>query len=90
MRQPGMHCGNVDTSPTLKCILGLLMSRGLEGATTLEIAQVSGSMAPSTDVSAIRKQGYNIKADPEGKNENGRKVYRYRLIQPAHVEGLLF
>lgn len=85
-----MNYGSIDKCPRLQRILGLLMSRGLEGATTLEIQQISGSMAPSTDVSAIRHQGYDIQAKYEKRTESGSKVYRYRLVQPAHVEGLLF
>lgn len=90
MRKAGMHFGSVDNCPRLKSILGLLMSRGLEGATTLELHEISGSMAPSTDISAIRHQGYNIKATYERRTDTGAKVYRYTLVQPAHVEGLLF
>ena len=86
----GMHFGDVDSCPRLKSILGLLMSRGLAGATTLEIHEISGSMAPSTDVSAIRHQGYVIDCKYERRTDEGKKVYRYALIQPAHVEGLLF
>ena len=85
-----MHFGSVDSCPRLKSILGLLLARGLEGATTLEIHEISGSMAPSTDVSAIRHQGYSIDCKYERRTETGKKVYRYALIQPAHVEGLLF
>lgn len=90
MRKAGMHYGSIDSCPRLKAILGLLMSRGLEGATTLELHEISGSMAPSTDVSAIRHQGYNIESKYERRTEAGSKVYRYTLLTPAHVEGLLF
>ena len=90
MRKAGMHYGDVDRCPRLKSILGLLMSRGLSGATTLEIHEISGSMAPSTDVSAIRHQGYSIEAKYERRTDTGAKVYRYTLLAPAHVEGLLF
>ena len=91
MRKAGMHYGDVDRCPRLKILLGMLMSRGLDGATTLELQQVSGSMATSTDISAIRHQGYQIESKLESVNKETRaKTYRYTLIQPAHVEGLLF
>ena len=85
-----MHFGDVDRCPRLKAILGLLMARVLAGATSLELHDISGSLAPSTDVSAIRHQGYSIECKYERRTETGSKVYRYTLLVPAHVEGLLF
>lgn len=84
-----MNYGSIDRCPRLRSILGLLMSRGLEGATTLEIHDICGALNPATEVSAIRHQGYDIKCKYERRTETGAKVYRYRLVQPAHVEGLL-
>lgn len=86
----GMHYGCVDKSPRLKAILGFLMSRGLGGATTVEIHDICGALNPATEVSAIRHQGYSIDCKYEGRGATGSKIYRYTLIQPAHVEGLLF
>lgn len=84
-----MNAGKVENCPTLQKILDLLRRRGAAGATTLELHEASGAMSPSTEVSAIRHNGYEIECEYEGKL-NGRKVYRYWLIERAPVERRLF
>jgi hypothetical protein len=84
-----MNAGNPKTSPHLSAILALLRSRGPTGATTLELQEVSNSMAVSTDVSAIRHNGYTIDCEYEDVR-NGRKIYRYWLLDSPIVQGQLF
>lgn len=72
-----MHAGDPHTSKRLRETLGFLVARGDHGATTLEIHDHTGSMAPGTDVSALRQSGFQIACRCEGRNSNGNKVYRY-------------
>lgn len=75
-----MHAAKVENSKPLQLILGLLLSRGEHGATTLEIAEYASVQSASTWVSALRKNGHQVKCDYEGLSANHRKVHRYRLI----------
>lgn len=76
-----MHFGRVESSPKLMAMLSLLRERGPRGATTLELSQVSGSMAPATDVSALRKNGLSIEAEYESMNPETRsRIWRYWLV----------
>ena len=60
-------------------MLELLKAQGALGATTFELQAWSGSMAPATDISELRQNGYRVACKCEGTNGNGRRVYRYKL-----------
>lgn len=75
-----MHVGRLETCVTLQKILARL-ERG--PATTLELHEVSGSMATSTDVSALNKNllgtGRQVLCQYKGMFA-GRKVFEYSLV----------
>jgi len=75
---------NRETTPAK--IFWELEYAGEIGRTTAELQKTTGSMAVSTDVSAVREQlrehpyYEDIDCRYVGKSESGRKVYRYRLM----------
>lgn len=82
-----MHVGSIDNRESVPArILLELEFAGYEGRTTAELQRLTGSMAVSTDISAIRQQlaGHprfsDVKCAYQGESENGRKVYRYHLV----------
>ncbi len=74
-----MNARNPKKAEQLKAMLVLLHRRGKGGATTWELAKVGGSCAPSTCISEIRANGYNVQCTREDYAE-GQRIYRYRLI----------
>lgn len=77
-----MHAGKVDSSNRLRLTLIALLEAGLRGLTTAEIHNHTGSMAPGTDISALRANGYDIRCTYEGLI-NGTRRYRYTLVQES-------
>ena len=73
-----MHNGSPDRSLRLSRALDYVRSAGPMGCTTAELQGYTGSMAPATDISELRAAGYLIECQCEGRNGNGRRVYRYR------------
>lgn len=73
-----MHNANVEKSDRLKRTLEILNAFP-EGATTWDIQSLSNSMAPATDVSELRQNGYRIDCEYRGKTSTGRRVYAYKL-----------
>jgi hypothetical protein len=71
-----MHAGNADRSFRLARTLMLLKSCGARGCTTAEIQAWSNSMAPATDISELRANGYDI-PKPTSTVRNRRRVFRY-------------
>lgn len=74
-----MHASK-PTSRRLQRLLRTLRKHGLRGATSRQLAQETGSMAVATDVSELRRSGYLVPCEYEGKTPEGRKVYRYSLF----------
>lgn len=85
-----MHAGKAEKSPSLKACLTLLRARGSQGVTTWEFIEAAHVANPATEISALRHNGYTIKCQYESVNENGRKIYRYTLLDSPVVEGQLF
>lgn len=84
------HAARVAESPRLRRVLEFLRSRGADGATGWEIVDHCHVMNPGGAVSELRddKNGCLILSYSEGKNVNGRKVWRYVLMrEPQHNEG---
>lgn len=82
-----MNYGKVETCPHLMAMLNLIRNSREFGVTTQQLHEVSGSMAPSTDVSAIRHQGYDIVSQlQKQRSATGRKIYRYWLREYAPAE----
>jgi hypothetical protein len=77
-RRRKMHAADPERSNRLARMLELLKAHP-RGATTLDLARWSDSCAVGTDISELRQSGYFIDCICEGKNRNGRKVYRYTL-----------
>jgi hypothetical protein len=73
-----LHAATVEKSARLTRTLEILRAHP-RGVTTAELQLWSGSMAPATDVSELRQSGYLVSCVCEGKNQNGRRVYRYTL-----------
>lgn len=73
-----MHAGNPDRSIRLRETLAALR-RYQHGMTTSEIAYATGSVAPATDVSELRQNGYAITCKYVGLSVSGRKLYSYTL-----------
>ena len=85
-----MHAGRIETSKPLQAVLSLLQSRGPQGATTWEFIEIARVANPATEISALRHNGYSIERKCEGKNNNGRTVNRYFLLDSPIVQGQLF
>jgi hypothetical protein len=64
-------------------ILAFLRARGSAGATSREITEHCGTYAPSTDVSALRHNGYAVECDRDKTLDPARRIWRYRLIEEA-------
>jgi hypothetical protein len=73
------HAARVENSARLQRLVAFLRSRGQHGATSWELMTECDLCAPSTCISELRWQGYQIETSFEGQH-NGRKVYRYRMI----------
>ncbi len=77
-----MHAANPERSKRLKLTLRYLeFAPG--GRTTAEIQEHTGSTAPATDISELRHSGYRVLCRCEGRNSNGRRVYRYTYLGKA-------
>lgn len=76
-----MNHARLSTSPRMQKLLAFLRGRGKQGATSLEIAQEVPTVAPATEVSALRHNGYTVEQGYEGRTASGAKLHRYRLIE---------
>ena len=66
-------------SGRMQKLLRYLESVGDIGATTMQICQACQTTRASSDISELRANGVEIEDQFDGTNENGRKIYRYRL-----------
>jgi hypothetical protein len=73
-----LHSADVEKSARLKRTLEVLQSFP-EGATTWDIQCLTSSMAPATDISELRQNGYDVICQYEGKTSTNRRIFRYRL-----------
>lgn len=85
-----MHAADPGKSERLKRILRFLRERAELGATSMEVTDQCSVVAPATYVSEIRRAGFQIECTYEGRSQAGAKVYRYRLVDAALVQGDLF
>ncbi len=82
-----LHYGDPTRDGRLKKTLDFLLERGPEGATRLEIRQLTKAEAVNSDIDELRSwlrdfptgaAPYHIpRAKPEGASPDGGKVYRY-------------
>ena len=73
-----IHAAKIGNSRRLQRTLEILIVKMKEGGpTTAEIQAYTGSMAPATDISELRRNGYAIDRVACGRNANGRQVNRY-------------
>ncbi|MCP5230696.1 MAG: hypothetical protein H6948_01145 [Zoogloeaceae bacterium] len=57
--------------------------------TTWEIASVTRSVAVSTDISELRRNGLVVESRAKGMSEDGGRIFEYRLKNPAILADLL-
>lgn len=70
----------MNLSPREQIAYDYLKSKGVNGATTLEIQEACGTCAPGSDMADLRKKDIPIShAAYQGRTEEGRKIYRYWL-----------
>ena len=81
-----MHFAKVAESPRLQRMLAFLRSRGQDGATGREIVVNCEVLNPATYCSELRRNGFNVECSHERTNDNGARVYRYRLIEQAKTD----
>lgn len=75
-----MHNANAEKSERLRLTLCALSLGGPHfRISTLGIQRYTGSMAPATDISELRQNGYLIDCQYAGKTSSGRKIFRYHL-----------
>lgn len=75
-----MRAARIAKSPRLQTLLAFLKERGNLGATSAEIHLRTGSVAPGTDVSELRANGYSVLCAFEKMTTTRRRVYRYTLL----------
>lgn len=79
---PRNHSGSINTSDRLQATLCALLNAGDCGVTTADIHSETGSLNVSSDIDALRKNGYEIpKAKYEGRTATGARVYRYTYTE---------
>ncbi len=74
-----MHAARLAESNRLYVIYLCLSAAGKKGRTTQEISRLTGSCAPGTDISELRRNGIGVRCEYDGRTASGRKVYRYTL-----------
>ena len=72
-----MNARSVVTSKPLARVLAFLQARGDTGATSRDIMEACGTVAPGTVCSELRKNGFLIRCEYEARLESGAKVFRY-------------
>jgi hypothetical protein len=69
-----MHAANADRSERLQRALSALREAGERGLTSMEWILKAQIVAPGTVAPELRKNGYNVTCECEG------KIWRYRLV----------
>lgn len=80
-----MHAASSEKSERLKRTLSALRNGGRLGRTGADLARVTNSLAISTDISELRRNGWLIERQYEGLSPTGRRVHRYTLL--GRLEG---
>jgi hypothetical protein len=62
-------------------LLGVIKMKGFRGATSLEVSRVCGTVSAATDASDLRRCGFSVECSFERMSDEGRRVYRYRLVE---------
>lgn len=68
-------------SDRLQKPLNALREAGSRGLTPIELNRICASTRASSDISELRQNGIPIEKSYEGESANGRKVWRYRLVE---------
>jgi len=76
-----MHNANADKSKRLQVLLRILRSNSRYGISTINIQHLTQSMAVATDVSELRQNGYEVRCSYVGKTPNGRRIFKYRIVE---------
>jgi len=71
------HAARLEDSDRLQRLDRYLIDGGKNGRTTWDIMANCDCGGVSRDIDELRKNGINIVCRYEGKNQNGRKVFRY-------------
>lgn len=77
-----MNAANAERSARLGRTLAHLRACA-DGLTTWELIERTGSVAPHSDAAELRANGYNVECKYQGMTSEGRRVYRYRLVEAA-------
>ena len=76
-----MHASKLDHSPPMQRVLALFKECGLgESLTTSYISENAHVENAATWVSALRRNGYDIRCEYAYMTQAGGRVYRYRLV----------
>lgn len=70
-----MHSASVERSERLKRVLAVLENAGGRKVTSLELATLSHTIAPSTCISELRHQGFPVRC--EQAKVSGKRVWQY-------------
>jgi hypothetical protein len=73
------HFAKIADSDRLKKMESAVMDR--RPHTTFELGKLADSPRPSSDISELRKNGFVFNVQYQGKNENGRKIHTFQLIE---------
>ncbi|MDQ2999859.1 MAG: hypothetical protein M3Y08_01160 [Fibrobacterota bacterium] len=79
--RPGIHYANLAKSPRLQRLLAYLRVCGSQGATTREIIDGADICAVNSAVCELKKQGFAIVCQMEGRTVSGSSVFRYKLTE---------
>lgn len=82
-----MHAARVDRSRRLGRTLAILRAHPA-GLTTAELQGWTGSVAIHSDCAELRANGYDVECAYQGTTAEGRRVYRYRLVEAGGAEGV--
>lgn len=91
MRTGHIHAADPAKSKRLQSVLEALRRAGPAGMTTRDLIRATGWCAVNSIAAELREAGYNIPpAECEGIGEDGRRIYRYRLLEGSVQQGELF
>lgn len=71
-------------------VLAFLQERGGEGATSIEIANRTGSLRFSARILELRNEGHEIVSQREGRSNSGAEVWRHTYYPPVEFVGEMF
>lgn len=77
--EKAMHAAKLAKSARMQAILAFMRERGTSGATSWEIAERFRVLNIGTEMAALRANGITVNCECLGMNENGRRIYVYRV-----------